>query len=262
MSGDRGDAWGKKKKFREGQVDQVLDTLFFDTIELVGILKPKIVTFENVEGILFGDAKAYLKKIYEDMDAEGYYMKHFTFVASDMGVPQKRPRVFFLAMRKDIADKYFSESKMELFGGFPAINMSFNEPDISFKKATEEFWEDERKPLTPTAQQYYHKVEPGKAFSSEHEKGHLFNWMRLSATKPAPTLACENRDVYFHPTKEGVLNDREYLSCGSFPLDYDSGTEIDPKWFVGMSVPPVMMAQIAYRIKKQWLDVIYKGKKK
>jgi len=261
MSGDRDKKWGVKKKFREGQQEQVLDTLFFDTIELVGILKPKIATFENVEGILFGDAKEYVRKIYEDLDSEGYYVKHFILVASDMGVPQKRTRVFFIAMRKDIADKHFSESKMELFGGFPMINLTFNEPDISFRKATEEFWEDERKPLTPTAEQYYHKTTAGKSFSEAHPNGSLFNWMKVAANKPTPTLACENRDVYFHPVKEGVLNDREYLSCGSMPLDFDS-VDQDPKWFVGMSVPPVMMAQIAYRIKKQWLDIIYKGKKK
>lgn len=32
MSGNREKDWGKEKVFREGQVSQVLDTLFFDTI--------------------------------------------------------------------------------------------------------------------------------------------------------------------------------------------------------------------------------------
>lgn len=259
MSGDRGEMWGKKKKFREGQTEQVLDTLFFDTIELVGILKPKIATFENVTGMLAGEAKAYVKKVYEDLDKEGYYVRHFVLLASNMGVPQKRERVFFLAMRKDISDKHFAEKQQELFGGFPAINLAFNEPDISFRKATQEFWNDDRKPLTPTAEQYYHKVEQGKSFASVHENGSLFNWMKFAANAPAPTLACENRDCCFHPSIPGVINDREYLTLGSFPLDYDS-LDMSAGWFVGMSVPPVMMAQIAHRICKQWLDVIYKGK--
>jgi len=34
MAGNRDKDWGNKKKFREGQADQVLDTLFFDFIEL------------------------------------------------------------------------------------------------------------------------------------------------------------------------------------------------------------------------------------
>lgn len=259
MSGDRADKWGVKKVFREGQAEQVLDTLFFDTIELIEMLKPKVICLENVQGILFGEAKEYVRRIYKDLDEAGYYVKHFSLVSSDMGVPQKRPRVFFIGMRKDVADKHFSESKLELFGGFPAINMVFCEPDISFVKATKEFWDRPRKPLTETAQQWYHKIEPGKSFAEKHTNGSLFNWMKVSATKPVPTLACENRDTYFHPEKEGVLNDEEFLSCGSFPLDFNS-LDLDPKWFVGMSVPPVMQAQIMYRIRKQWLDVIYKKK--
>ena len=49
--------WGKKKKFREGQAEQVLDTLFFDFIELAGRLRPKVVVAENVKGLLLGEAK-------------------------------------------------------------------------------------------------------------------------------------------------------------------------------------------------------------
>lgn len=53
MSGLREDAWGKEKKFKEGQKTQVLDTLFFDFIALAKRLKPKIVIAENVKGLLF-----------------------------------------------------------------------------------------------------------------------------------------------------------------------------------------------------------------
>jgi len=258
MSGDRGEMWGKKKKFREGQTEQVLDTLFFDTIELIGYLQPKTVMLENVKGILAGEAREYVRRINEDFDKVGYYVQHYVLNSGDMGVPQLRERVFFLAIRKDLAENCFNNAQVELFSSYPPINLKFNEPHISFKVATLDFWEDERKPLTPTAAQYYHKVEPGKSFSSVHKDKMLFNWMKLSETKPAPTLACENRDTYFHPTKEGALNDREYLSCGSFPLDFNS-LGMDAKWFVGMSVPPIMAAQIATRMKKYWLDVIYQS---
>ena len=41
MAGIREDAWGKLKHFREGQAEQVLDTLFFDFIDLVN--KNKVI---------------------------------------------------------------------------------------------------------------------------------------------------------------------------------------------------------------------------
>ena len=42
---------------------------------------------------------------------------------------------------------------------------------------------------------------------------------------------------------------------GSFPLDYEFITN-DVKYIIGMSVPPVMTAQIANQIYKQWLSVM------
>ena len=54
MSGLREDAWGKRKKFKEGQKTQVLDTLFLDFIALTKQLKPKVVIAENVKGLLLG----------------------------------------------------------------------------------------------------------------------------------------------------------------------------------------------------------------
>lgn len=77
MSGNREKDWGKEKKFREGQVEQVLDTLFFDFIDLAKKLQPKVVVAENVSGILMGEAKSYVVKIYEELDKAGYYCQHF-----------------------------------------------------------------------------------------------------------------------------------------------------------------------------------------
>jgi len=42
---------------------------------------------------------------------------------------------------------------------------------------------------------------------------------------------------------------------GSYPLDYNFKS-IEPKYLIGMSVPPVMTAQIAHQIYLQWLSKI------
>ena len=51
------------------------------------------------------------------------------------------------------------------------------------------------------------------------------------------------------------LNNNELKQCGTYPLDYNF-KKIEPKYLIGMSVPPVMTAQIANQIKIQWLDKI------
>lgn len=112
MAGNREKDWGKEKIFREGQELQVLDTLFFDFIDLAKELQPKVVVAENVKGLLMGDAKQYVIKIYKEFDKAGYYCQHFLLDASKMGVPQKRERVFFIALRKDLAQPFLHFADM------------------------------------------------------------------------------------------------------------------------------------------------------
>jgi DNA (cytosine-5)-methyltransferase 1 len=100
IAGNRESDWGKEKKFREGQADQVLDTLFFDFIDLAKKLQPKVVVAENVKGLLLGNAIEYVKKLYKQFDQAGYYCQHWLLDASKMGVPQRRERVFFICLRK------------------------------------------------------------------------------------------------------------------------------------------------------------------
>ena len=74
IAGDREKAWGKEKVFREGQKAQRLDDLAFYSIDLAKELKPKVVVFENVQGLLQGEAIEYVKEIYRKMDNAGYIL--------------------------------------------------------------------------------------------------------------------------------------------------------------------------------------------
>ena len=62
-AGIREKGWGKEKHFREGQAKQILSDLFFDYLDLVERLKPKVVIAENVKGMLIGNAKGYTKLV-------------------------------------------------------------------------------------------------------------------------------------------------------------------------------------------------------
>ena len=45
---------------------------------------------------------------------------------------------------------------------------------------------------------------------------------------------------------------QELCSAGTYPQDYDF-LNINPNYLIGMSVPPVMMAQVSYQVYLQWL---------
>ncbi len=51
------------------------------------------------------------------------------------------------------------------------------------------------------------------------------------------------------------MSDEKLIQIGSYPLDYNF-KGVEPKYLIGMSVPPVMTAQIANQIWIQWLSKI------
>lgn len=145
LAGERQKGWGKEKKFREGQTSQILDTLFFDFIELAKELQPKVVVVENVKGLLIGEAKQYVMKIYEAFEKAGYYCQHFLLNGSNMGLPQRRERVFFICLRHDISEKFLYNKG--LFEQVPYIKMEFNERKIPFKEIADYKGKDMQKKL-------------------------------------------------------------------------------------------------------------------
>jgi DNA (cytosine-5)-methyltransferase 1 len=91
--------------------------LFPEALRLVRECKPKAVMLENVRGFLdavFTDYRMSLKNQLKDM---GYLASWHLLNASDFGVPQLRPRVVVVAIRKDLAQHFYPP--MPLTDGIP-----------------------------------------------------------------------------------------------------------------------------------------------
>jgi len=257
ISGKRDKYWGQEKKFREGQMKQVLDTLFFDFIDLANKLQPKIVIAENVKGILYGKAKVYVKRIYEEFDKAGYVLDHYVFDSSKMGIPQKRERVFFIAVRKDLYPLAKDKYSMGVFD----INTCFTQPVIPYSEI--EDITDTSEVAVGKLSDYWYKVDIGENFSKKHPKGSYFSHKKLFPDVPVPTiLASHGQGMWNYRTKR-VLNIEELIKASSFPSDYNFCHELtkareqnNVKYVVGMSVPPVMVAEVATRIHTYLLSKI------
>jgi len=77
--------------------------LFPEALRLISESNPKAIMLENVRGLLgtvFDEYRATLKRNLEKL---GYVPEWKLINASDFGVPQLRPRVIFVALRKEIA---------------------------------------------------------------------------------------------------------------------------------------------------------------
>ncbi|WP_234188727.1 DNA cytosine methyltransferase [Bacteroides ovatus] len=251
MSGLREDAWGKEKKFKEGQKTQVLDTLFFDFIALAKRLKPKVVIAENVKGLLLGNAIDYVRRIYKDFEEAGYYCQHFLLDASKMGVPQKRERVFFICIRHDLGVHFLKVS--DLFNVEPYIDMEFNESEIYYG----EYADYKGKPIGVKMRKLFEQRVAGdialaEAYKKQTGKRGFFNQQYLYENKVSYTLTTHAGSII--PFKQPIyLSRSEVCNISTFPQDYHFLNQ-SPHYICGMSVPPVMMAQVASRVWKYWLS--------
>ena len=226
MAGSREDAWGKKKHFREGQAEQVLSDLFFDYLDLVERLKPKVAIAENVKGMILGNAKGYTKLVMERFRAIGYRPQLFLLNAADCGVPQRRERVFFCAIRDDIAA--------------PPLKLAPKHRWISAGEALRDIRSDFDKWQMVTASNQRHTL-----------AGRLKPW---PFSQPSPTLTAGSSKELIDSTKRfGDFTFSDYKRLGSFPDDYHAKTDKIGKYMIGMSVPPKMTEQVARAVIDQWL---------
>lgn len=242
MAGLREKDWGKNKHFKEGQAKQVLSDLFFDYLSLVERLRPRVAVAENVKGILLGNAKGYTKAVAERFRQLGYRPQVFLINAADCGVPQKRERAFFCAVREDVSQKRLSLN--------PSKKWITTTEATSDLKTTPE--EARGCKLSPSIARYWPKVKKGKSFSTVHPKGSFFNIIRLSDRSPSCTLTTKTSG-FTHWNEPRFLTLMEYKRLGSFPDDYKAENQRVGKYLIGMSVPPRMMEFVASQIRDQWL---------
>lgn len=78
--------------------------LFPEAIRLVSECRPQAVMLENVRGLLDSVFDEYRAKIIADLKKLGYAAEWRLLNASDFGVPQLRPRVVFVALKKNAAE--------------------------------------------------------------------------------------------------------------------------------------------------------------
>ena len=239
LAGQREKAWGKKKRFREGQALQTLDDLFFWFIKIAEKLQPKAVIAENVSGLIKGNAKGYVNEIFKAFREAGYETQLFLLNGAKMGVPQRRERTVFVARRKDLEK--------------PKITLQFDEMPVYFREVRS----DRGDPVNPETMAY-------KLLQKRTEKDNnlgdinlrwkgkqtQFNSAIVKDNEVCPTLVC-GAEIYRFCDADR-FSEQDIRNVQSFPQDYDFMDQ-KAKYICGMSVPPVMMAQIATEVYEQWL---------
>lgn len=246
-AGSRDKAWGKEKRFAEGQKLQTLDDLVFVYCDTILKLRPKCFLLENVSGIIKGNAKSYTKRICQYLQQNGYTVQVFCLNAATMGVPQKRERVFFIGHKVEYK--------------LPKLVLQFNEEPIIFGQVRDKT--DTKNNLTEFQFKHWKNrtkedADLGKIIMRYENRVSCFNQKILLDEEVAKTITSGVPPLCYEVPR--TLNRNELCEIGSYPLDYIADDKERIHWLIGMSVPPVMTAQIAYQIWVQWISRINKQK--
>lgn len=237
--GIRERGWGKVKKFKEGQVSQTLDDLFFVFLDTVELMRPKIVVAENVVGIVKGKAKGYVNIVLQRLKDLGYETQIFALNSAYMDVPQARHRVFFIANRC----------------GYKKLKMDFDHEVIRFgdvrtAKGKPYYNTGIGKTLLDNATRADRSMADVAArLSGETNK--YFSHIIVHDEQVCPTITSGGMFLRF--CDKTRFADDDYRNVQTFPQDYNFKGQ-NEHYVCGMSVPPNMMANVAEEIWRQWLN--------
>lgn len=99
-----------------GDIDSgTRSSLMYETIRIVGKIRPKYVLWENVKNILSKKHRHNFDNYLEKMKELGYTNYYQVLNAKDYGIPQNRERVYTISIRKDVLvyDDYNSKIRKD-----------------------------------------------------------------------------------------------------------------------------------------------------
>jgi DNA (cytosine-5)-methyltransferase 1 len=175
------------------------------------------------------------------MQAAGYTVQVFCLNAASMGVPQKRERVFFIGHKKEFL--------------LPKLRLEFNEEAILFGDVEDSSLSKFGQPLSEAYKKWWLLTPQGENLDFAHPKKSFFNTAKVSRLAVSKTIASTLAGAITHHSMPNKISDEQICLIGTYPIDYNFKA-LEPQYLIGMSVPPVMTAQISHQIYLQWLSKI------
>lgn len=197
---------------------------------------------ENVEGLLLGDAWSYVQEIYAHFNRIGYKVKHWLCKGENMGIPQTRHRVFFIALRNDIQFDLNS------------LDMSFNYEPVPYGVIKE----GKGDPLNQETQTYRilciatnDDLRIADVFKRIGEKERQFGTKIAWEENVLQTITANLE--YCRGVEKERISVEDVIHAQTFPEDYDfvTRTFANVSYICGMSVPPIMIKRIVTRLIEQ-----------
>lgn len=124
--------------------------LFPAALRLVRKLKPKAVMLENVKGLLDPRFESYRARLDDEFDRAGYRNSWQLLNASDFGVPQLRPRVVCVALRKSLFKRFSWPTPSTPNGSAVTVGQTLEAMMASGGWAGAKAWAEKANKIAPT----------------------------------------------------------------------------------------------------------------
>ncbi|WP_244912583.1 DNA (cytosine-5-)-methyltransferase [Oligella urethralis] len=219
---------GKKLGFEDTR-----GTLFFEFARAVKETNPKVFLAENVRGLLNHDGGKTLETISHIIDELGYYLvPPRVLKAMFYKVPQKRERLFLIAIRKDLADKVefkWPSPYHRILTVRDALKAGELYPTDVAESAGQQYPKRKAEILAQVPQGGYWKDLPDELQREYMQKSYFLGGgktgmaRRLSWDEPSLTLTCapaQKQTERCHPEETRPLTVREYARIQTFPDDW------------------------------------------
>lgn len=241
--------------------------LFKEFIRVVNLLKPPVVLLENVSSLRAAAGGDFARAISEAIAESGYDVDCQVLNAVEFGVPQRRRRVFFIGVRKDLNFAWPAASHgpgllptvtvWQAIGDLPQVGPaeSATEYDSKPKSDYQRLMRDgARKLLNHEAPNHPPEViekigntEPGRPMYPRFKQR-----IRLHPDEPSPTQVSGGIRPQFqfgHPKLPRGLTVRERCRIQSFPDTYEvTGGIVQGRVQTGNAVPPLLAKALAMEI--------------
>lgn len=256
-AGRREKGWNTQRDYSDG-AKQRIDDLFFEYARLVRGIQPKTFVAENVSGLVKGTAKGYFKLILQELKDCGYEVKAALLDASRLGVPQKRQRLIFVGVRKDLAERFgvhpcFPNPLPYVYtlgDALKDINQDEEERGVRLAEGRKYKWGTILRKIPKN---------PRKSIQGNEVMGtSWFNLKRESVYKPCSTICQMNGSPSTcgncHPLEDRKFTIPELRRITSIPADFVLTGSYAQQWErLGRMVPPLMMKAVAETVRDQIL---------